>query len=101
LIGQERPYLTALITLDWKVVEHYFSSTGLERRELIQTDVIRQEIQHAINRANSTVPASDAIQDFRILPDTFTVGNGMLTSALRVRRATASAEDREGIDVMY
>ncbi|MFI7498789.1 AMP-dependent synthetase/ligase [Streptomyces sp. NPDC049687] len=101
VVGQGRPCLAALITLDWKVVEHYLSATGLERSELIRSDVIRQEIQRAIGRVNATVPGSEAIQDFRILPDTFTVANGMLTSALRVRRAHATAEYRDVIDAMY
>ncbi|MCX4904377.1 long-chain fatty acid--CoA ligase [Streptomyces sp. NBC_00878] len=101
LVGQGRPYLTALITLDWQVVEHLFSFTRLERSDLVRTHVIRQEIQRAVDRANATVPGSEAIQDFRILSDTFTVRNGTLTSGQRVRRAEAEAEYRGVIDAMY
>ncbi len=101
LVGHGRPYLSALITLDWEVVERYFPAARFERSELIRTDLIRQVIERAVALANDTVPRAEAIRDFRILADTFTVGNGMLTSALRVRRARVVAEYRGVIEAMY
>jgi len=87
-IGDRRPYITALITLDWDEV----NATGREPQELVQ------EIVDAVNRDRVRV---EQIKRFAILPRDFTQEDGELTPTLKLRRRVVQDHFADEIEKLY
>ncbi|KAF4409219.1 MULTISPECIES: long-chain fatty acid--CoA ligase [Streptomyces] len=89
LVGDNRPFVSALITLDREALVHW---RRLHYKELMDTRAaaqdadLQEEIQRAVSRANTAVSRSESIRAFVILPDEFTVAEGLLTPSLKLRR---------------
>ncbi|MFJ6572627.1 AMP-dependent synthetase/ligase [Streptomyces sp. NPDC091292] len=99
VVGDNQPYITALITLDPEAVAHWQKLTGRPQSrvdEVADDRELRALIQRAVSRANSGVSRAESIRAFRILPREFSLSNGLLTPSLKVRRhAIVSAYARE------
>ena len=63
-------------------------------------ELLRPEVERAVNAANEGVSRAESIRKFEILPDEFTQDNGMLTASLKTRRAQIVAHYRELIDTV-
>lgn len=105
VVGDNRPCVGALITLDPDFVQHWRralfdqgDASGLGARE---ENALRQEVQRAIGAANSTVSRSESIRLFRILPEPFDVANGLLTPSMKLRRDAITRRYEGEIDAMY
>lgn len=92
VIGDNRPYVTALITLD---------PEALEQWEGVPDEVVEREIGRAVAGANSAVSRSEAIRGYRILPHEFTEDAGLLTPSMKLRRATAVRRYATEIAALY
>ena len=88
VVGDRRPYVTALITLDHAEVD----ATGRDPRELVQ------EIVDEVNRDRVRV---EQIKRFAILPRDFTQEDGELTPTLKLRRKVVHEHFGEQIDQLY
>ena len=88
VVGEGRPFVSALITLDP-------SAAGLDNAYL------ESELQNAVDDANSLVSRAESIREFRILPRDFTVDNGLLTPSLKLKRAAIGEEFRVEIESIY
>lgn len=62
---------------------------------------LKEEISKAIRQFNSQLDASEQIGEFEILPEPFTIENGMLTPTLKVRRMVVSQRYQSLIGNMY
>jgi long-chain acyl-CoA synthetase len=87
-IGDRRPYVTALITLDWDEV----NATGRDPQELVQ------EIVDTVNRDRVRV---EQIKKFAILPRDFTQEDGELTPTLKLRRRVVQDHFASEIENLY
>jgi long-chain acyl-CoA synthetase len=92
VIGDNRPFVAALVTLDREAVQ---LQTTLTEREVLG------EIQRAVSMANAAVSRAESIRAFRILPMEFSVENGMLTPSLKLRRSTIVSECAAQIESIY
>ncbi|HEX6473124.1 MAG TPA: long-chain fatty acid--CoA ligase [Streptosporangiaceae bacterium] len=89
VVGDNRPYVGALITLDADVFDRWKK----ERRkpqdasiaELRDDADLRSAVQEAVDDANAAVSKAEAIKRFRVLPGEFAVGVD-LTPTQKVRR---------------
>ncbi|MFC4128776.1 AMP-dependent synthetase/ligase [Nocardia rhizosphaerae] len=93
VVGDGRPFVTALITLDADRVAKW-------RAEHPGTDPAT-EIQAAVDDANSLVSRPESIRAFRVVDGDFTVEAGLLTSSLKLRRAAIVAAYSTEIDQLY
>ncbi|MFG3250245.1 AMP-dependent synthetase/ligase [Streptomyces sp. NPDC048187] len=105
LVGDNRPCVGALITLDPEFLSHWRASLALPgdapAREAREENALREEIGRAVAAANSAVSRSESIRVFRVLPAPFDVAGGLLTPSMKLRRdAIAQAYSLE-IDAMY
>lgn len=105
VVGDNRPCVGALITLDPDFVRHWHrarfgqdDASGLGARE---ENALRQEVQRAISAANSRVSRSESIRVFRILPKPFTAANGLLTPSMKLCRDAITQRYEVDIDAMY
>ncbi len=88
VIGDRRPYVTALITLDAQEV----ASSGREAHDLVQ------ELVDTVNRDHARV---EQIKRFTILPRDFTIEDGELTPTLKLRRRVVQEHFAEEIRSLY
>ncbi|MEU1853508.1 AMP-dependent synthetase/ligase [Streptomyces sp. NPDC019990] len=103
LVGDNRPCVGALITLDPEFFAHWRAALALqgELREAREENALREEIARAVSAANSAVSPSESIRAFRILPEPFDVTNGLLTPSMKLRRDEIVRHYASEIDTMY
>ena len=104
VVGDGRPCIGALVTLDAEMLPLWLASHGLEDMdpvEAAQDPRIRAALERAVARANEAVSRAESIRTFTVLPGDFTVANGLLTPSLKVRRAQARERFAEEIDALY
>ncbi|MGW4573471.1 AMP-dependent synthetase/ligase [Streptomyces tendae] len=105
LVGDNRPCVGALITLDPEFLPHWRASLALPgdapAREAREENALREEIARAVAAANSAVSRSESIRVFRVLPDPFDVAGGLLTPSMKLRRDEIARAYSLEIDAMY
>ena len=104
VVGNDRPFVGALITLDPEATEHWLALHRKERLALVDlvndTD-LEDEIRRAVVGANAQVSQAESVRTFRILGHQFTEAQGLLSPSLKLRRhAIAKAYEQE-IDALY
>ena len=90
VVGDQRPFIGAVITLDpdglaaWAPTRRLPADLSLE--EAADNDEVRAEIQTYVDRANSQVSRAESVRKFVVLPSQFTQDNRCLTPSLKVVR---------------
>jgi long-chain acyl-CoA synthetase len=100
LLGDDRPYVAALVTIDPQAWPRWRATHGRPDRsvaDMRDDPKLRREIQAAVDRANETVSRAEQVKTFRILPREFTEADGELTPTLKIKRDVV--EDRYAADV--
>jgi long-chain acyl-CoA synthetase len=104
VLGDARPYITALVTLDPDGFARWKQQRGLppnaEAADLRSEPGLLAEIQRVVDEANRTVSAAEGIKRFRILPQPFRVGVE-LTPSQKVRRQYVLTTMAAEIDDLY
>ncbi|MEU7241332.1 AMP-dependent synthetase/ligase [Streptomyces sparsogenes] len=104
VIGDNRPYVTALLTLDPDGLAHW---RRMRRREgvpigrLVTDELLLAEVRRAVDDANELVSRAESIRRFTVLPVAFTEEAGHLTPSLKLRRAAVARDFAEEIDALY
>ncbi len=89
VLGDGRPYISALITLDTPGLTHWRQMQGKHPvpPELLKDDAdLKAVIQRAVDEANKLVSRPESIRRFTILPVDFTEEAGHLTPSMKLRR---------------
>jgi len=69
--------------------------------EATKSPLMRQKIQEAIDKVNSTLPSYETIKRFHVLDRDFAQETGELTPTLKVKRKAAIQKFKAEIDGMY
>jgi long-chain acyl-CoA synthetase len=101
VIGDGRPYLVALITLDPEETPAFASQHDLKPDEVHRSESMRAEIQAAIDEINSHYASVEQIKRFEILPKDFSQPTGELTPTLKIKRSIVQHKYAETIDAIY
>ncbi|MEE1926948.1 AMP-dependent synthetase/ligase [Streptomyces sp. TRM 70351] len=104
VIGNDRPYVSALVTLDPEAVGHWLAMRHkpvLAPGEVIHDPDLRAEVGRAVLAANTQVSKAESIRDFRILGTRFTEERGLVTPSLKLRRAAIETAYADDIDALY
>jgi long-chain acyl-CoA synthetase len=105
VIGDRRPFIAALITIDPEAFPAWLSSAGKPAGatvETLRTDPdLRGEVKKAVDEANLAVSRAEAIREFRILPRDFSEATGDLTPSLKVKRNVVLKEYADEIAAIY
>ena len=90
VLGDKRPFISALITLDDEAVRPWLSSKGLNpdmtMQEAADNAAVRAEVQKWVDKANEGVSRAESVRKFIILPEQFTQENGLMTASMKVIR---------------
>jgi long-chain acyl-CoA synthetase len=101
VLGDRRPYLVALITLDPEELPAFAEQHGLKPEEAPESDEMRAEIQKAVDEVNSEVGRVEQIKKFKILPHDLSQATGELTPTLKVKRNVVAEKYADEVDKLY
>jgi long-chain acyl-CoA synthetase len=91
VVGEGRPYVTALIVPDWLAA----TNQGLSEQ------AIRDRVQRLVDRVNSTLGHWETVKYFTLLPHDFTEESGELSLKLDVKRKVVAEHFKGEIEAMY
>ncbi len=103
VVGDGRPYIAALVTLDPESFHAWATQRGMDRSivELVEDPRLHAEIETAIEEANRTVSKAESIRKFVVLPVDWTEDGGQLTPSLKLKRNVVMAEFADDIQALY
>lgn len=90
VLGDKRPFICALITLDEETLRPWLAAKGLDEdmplQEAATNAAVRAEVQQWVDQANEGVSRAESVRKFIILPEEFTQENGLMTASMKVIR---------------
>lgn len=104
VVGDERPFVAALVTIDEEAFVGWAAEAGLDAgtvAEAAETAELRAAVRAAVDDANLSVSRAESIREFAILPNDFTIEAGELTPTLKVRRSVVHGRYQAVIDSIY
>jgi long-chain acyl-CoA synthetase len=103
VIGDGRPFLAALVTLDRDGVVAWLATRRRSGAPSTLTDdpEVRAEIQRAVDDANATVSRAEAIRAFSIVAGDWTEASGELTPTRKLRRSVVQRRHHADIELLY
>jgi long-chain acyl-CoA synthetase len=105
VVGDGRPYIACLVTLDAEALGHWKQQHGKPSSatvaDLVGDPELTAEIQNAVDDANKAVSRAESIRRFRVLTVDFTEESGHLTPSMKVRRAVVAKDFAADIDALY
>jgi long-chain acyl-CoA synthetase len=104
VIGDRRPYLVALITLDPEEAQALAEQVGADDPSLpslAQNEAVRAEVQKAVDDVNSHVGPVEQIKRFEILDHDLSQETGELTPTLKVKRNVVHEKFADVVDRVY
>lgn len=104
VVGDQRPFVAALITLDSEMLPAWLSNHSLPEMgvdEAAKHPDVLAALQRAVDRTNSKVSRAESIRKFEVLTDDFTIDNDYLTPSLKVKRAKVLGDYANLIDDLY
>ncbi|NEM06581.1 AMP-binding protein [Geodermatophilus normandii] len=105
VVGDQRPFIAALITLDEEALPGWLESKGKPAgtpvAQLVDDPDVTAEIDAAVAEANRAVSQAEAIKKYRVLATDFTEDNGMLTPSLKLKRSVVMKEFDSEVEALY
>ncbi len=104
VVGNDRPYIAALVTLDAEAVEHWLTMRRkpmLPPSELVRDPDLETEVRRAVVAANTLVSQAESIRTFRILAHQFSEEHGLLTPSLKLKRKAIEQAYEAEVQALY
>ncbi|MFE2099800.1 AMP-dependent synthetase/ligase, partial [Streptomyces sp. NPDC059468] len=104
VVGNDRPYIAALVTLDQEAVEHWLQMRNkpkLTPAQLVRDPDLETEVRRAVVAANTLVSQAESIRTFRILAQPFTEEHGLLTPSLKLKRKAIEKAYEGEVEALY
>ncbi|MGZ4453648.1 MAG: AMP-dependent synthetase/ligase [Nocardioides sp.] len=104
VIGDARPYLVALLTLDGEIAPVIARSMGIEETglEVLARDPrIRAAVQQTVDAANARLSRPEQVKRFELLPVEWTAESAELTPTLKLKRRVVVDRYAAAIEGLY
>ncbi|GHD93989.1 AMP-dependent synthetase/ligase [Streptomyces naganishii] len=104
VLGDGRPYVSALITLDPDGITHWRQMNGkhpVPPELLVDDPDLRAVLQRAVDEANKLVSRPESIRRFAVLPVDFTEEAGHLTPSMKLRREAIMRDFARTVEELY
>ena len=104
VIGDARPYNTALIALDPDFAPAWAAQNGVEDASLealSSDEKLRAALQQSIDAANEKLARVEQVKKFTILPTDWVPGGEELTPTMKLKRKPIAEKYRDEIEAMY
>ncbi|MGM7671860.1 AMP-dependent synthetase/ligase [Microbacterium sp. A93] len=105
VVGDKKPFISALITLDPEMLPTWLGNNGLATdmslAEASKNDAIRAEVQRAVDVANGKVSRAESIRKFTILDSEWTEDSGHLTPKMSIKRNVIMSDFADEVTAIY
>ncbi|MGN0282138.1 MAG: AMP-dependent synthetase/ligase [Prevotella sp.] len=104
IIADERKFVSALIIPEYRLLEEYAKSNGIEYAnldELCSNARINEMLKERIDTLQQQLAYYEQVKRFTILPRPFSMENGELTNTLKLKRRVVNENYKAEIDKMY
>ncbi|MEX2105986.1 MAG: long-chain fatty acid--CoA ligase [Solirubrobacterales bacterium] len=103
VVGDRRPYLVALVTLDPEEAVAYAKEHGLPEDpvQLAANPDIRAAIEAHVEKINQNFARVEQVKKIAILPHDLSQESGELTPTLKVKRAVVATKHEDEIEQLY
>ena len=105
VIGDNRPFIAAIITLDPDMLPLWLASHGLDKNlslaEASKNPVIYAEVESAVARVNKTVSKAEEIKKFVILDCEINESTGHITPSMKVKRNVVLQDFADVVEEIY
>lgn len=101
VIGDRKPYLTALVSLDVEALAVYCQEKGIDPSKASLDTGIRASIQAAVDEMNKKVARVETVKKFIILDTPLSIESGELTPTMKVKRKVVNDKFAGLIEQMY
>lgn len=104
VVGDGRPYIGALVTLDTDMLPGWLHTRGLPAlspAEAAEHPEVVAEVQRAVDSANATVSRAESIRRFLVLADDFTEESGQMTPSMKLKRQRVLSDHAGDLERLY
>jgi long-chain acyl-CoA synthetase len=105
VIGDRRPYLTALIGIDsdtrLRLAAQHGLSPDVDPMKLASLPAVKAELDSHLARMNAKLPTFQQIKRYEVLPDEMTIESGALTPTMKVKRRVVNERYAPLIEKLY
>jgi long-chain acyl-CoA synthetase len=104
VVGDRRPYLVALITLDAEVAPKWAADRGItytDMTDLSANPKVQEAVGAAVARVNGELSHAEGIKKWSILPRDFSLDAEEITPTLKVRRRIIIEKYGDAIEALY
>ncbi|MFC7990469.1 AMP-dependent synthetase/ligase [Streptomyces pilosus] len=104
VVGDNRPYVAALVTLDPDGIAHWRRMNG---RHPVPPELVADDgellaiVQRAVDEANRMLSRPESIRRFTVLPADFTEEAGHLTPSMKLRREAILRDFAQEVEGLY
>ncbi|PRX49315.1 long-chain acyl-CoA synthetase [Prauserella shujinwangii] len=103
-IGDDKPYVTALIVLDDEIAPAWAAARGIEGTDvptLVDHPEVRAEIDRAVAAANERLARVEQVKKYRLLAKAWTPESGEVTPTLKLKRRVIAQRYEPEIKSLY
>ena len=104
VIGDNKPFVAALITLDTEMLPTWLSNNELPEMDVTEAarnPKVLEALQEAVDATNAKVSRAESIRRFEVLTTDFTVENEYLTPSMKVKRHEVLRDYADDVDQLY
>ncbi len=104
VVGDGEKFIACLITIDPDAFPEWAEENGKAGSriaDLVDDPALQAAVQEAIDEGNKAVSRAEAVREFRILPEDFTIDGGEMTPTLKLRRAIVMKKYAGTVEDMY
>ncbi len=104
-VGNSRPYVTCLVVPAFDALEAWADREGIdlpdEPAQIVEDDRLKSYIERAVETHTGSFEPHERIGAVRLLAETFSVENGLLTPTMKPRRTAIAERYADEIDTLY
>ncbi len=105
MVGDNRPYLTALVALDpeakTQLSQRYHVPDDADAEAFLSVPEVRAELDRHLADVNRDRAGFEQIKKFGLLPREMTIESGELTPTLKVKRRVVNERYEDRIEALY
>lgn len=104
LVGDKKPYVTALLTLNMTQVRGLKGIEEMNERstaEIVRAEPVSKAVEEAVSRVNKQLANFERIRRFKVLDRDFSIEHGELTPTMKIRRGRVLENHRALVSELY
>ena len=104
LVGDRRPYVSAVLVPDAATLEQRLAASGIASGgldDLVGREDVRALFQAIVDEANAELASFEQVKRFALLPTQFSIDTGELTPTLKLKRRVVMERWQDAIEGIY